>query len=113
MHPGFGVDPFTEFGVAALFFVAVEAFVAADFVDKAGQIPLVRLDAYVAGSISGLIGEVEELVLLFGFEIAGWVRNITEQSYKTFAFDANAFSKTTVYFVGDPRTYGGTLTMRF
>jgi outer membrane receptor protein involved in Fe transport len=46
-------------------------------------------------------------------EIAGWVRNLTNQSYKTFAFDASTFNKTTIYFVGDPRTFGGTLTVNF
>ena len=47
------------------------------------------------------------------FEIAGWVRNIANQAYKTFAFDANTFNETTIYFVGDPRTYGGSLTINF
>ena len=46
-------------------------------------------------------------------EIAGWVRNLTNESYKTFAFDASTFNNTTIYFVGDPRTYGGTLTITF
>ncbi len=46
-------------------------------------------------------------------EIAGWVRNITNESYKTFAFDGSTFNETSIYFVGDPRTYGGTLTINF
>jgi outer membrane receptor protein involved in Fe transport len=46
-------------------------------------------------------------------EIAGWVRNLTNQSYKTFAFDASTFNETSIYFVGDPRTFGGTLTVTF
>jgi outer membrane receptor protein involved in Fe transport len=46
-------------------------------------------------------------------EIAGWVRNLTNESYKTFAFDASTFNKTSIYFVGDPRTFGGTLTVSF
>ncbi len=46
-------------------------------------------------------------------EIAGWVRNITNQHYKTFAFDASTFNETSIYFVGDPRTYGGTLSVSF
>ena len=46
-------------------------------------------------------------------EVAGWVRNITNEAYKTFAFDGATFRKTTIYFTGDPRTYGGTLTVRF
>jgi outer membrane receptor protein involved in Fe transport len=46
-------------------------------------------------------------------EIAGWVRNLTNESYKTFAFDGSTFNNTSIYFVGDPRTYGGTLTINF
>jgi len=46
-------------------------------------------------------------------EIAGWVRNLTNQSYKTFAFDGSTFQDTSIYFVGDPRTFGGTLTVTF
>jgi iron complex outermembrane receptor protein len=46
-------------------------------------------------------------------EIAGWVRNLTNESYKTFAFDASTFNSTSIYFVGDPRTFGGTITVTF
>jgi outer membrane receptor protein involved in Fe transport len=46
-------------------------------------------------------------------EIAGWVRNLTNQQYKTFAFDGNTFNETTIYYVGDPRTIGGTLVVNF
>jgi outer membrane receptor protein involved in Fe transport len=48
-----------------------------------------------------------------GIEVAAWVRNLTNQAYTTFAFDATPFRQTTIYFVGDPRTFGGTLTVRF
>ncbi len=46
-------------------------------------------------------------------EIAGFVRNIANKAYKTFAFDGSTFNNTTIYFVGDPRTFGGTLTINF
>jgi outer membrane receptor protein involved in Fe transport len=46
-------------------------------------------------------------------EIAGWVRNLTDQEYKTFAFDGSTFNRTTIYFVSDPRTYGGTVIVNF
>ena len=46
-------------------------------------------------------------------EIAGWVRNLTNEASKTFAFDASTFNGTSIYFVGDPRTYGGTVTVTF
>jgi iron complex outermembrane recepter protein len=46
-------------------------------------------------------------------EIAAWVRNIENRPYKTFAFDGSTFQGTTIYFVGDPRTYGVTATVTF
>jgi iron complex outermembrane receptor protein len=46
-------------------------------------------------------------------ELAGWVRNLTDTPYKTFAFDGSTFNRTTIYFVGDPRTYGGTVTINW
>jgi len=46
-------------------------------------------------------------------EIAGFVRNIENKAYKTFAFDGSTFNNTSIYFVGDPRTFGGTLTLNF
>jgi outer membrane receptor protein involved in Fe transport len=46
-------------------------------------------------------------------EIAGWVRNLTNEAYKTFAFDGSIFRETSIYFVGDPRTFGGTVTVTF
>ena len=41
------------------------------------------------------------------------MRNLTDQVYKTFAFDGSTFQKTTIYFTGDPRTYGLTITATF
>jgi hypothetical protein len=46
-------------------------------------------------------------------EVAFWVRNIENKAYKTFAFDGSSFQETTIYFVGDPRTYGGTISFTF
>jgi outer membrane receptor protein involved in Fe transport len=46
-------------------------------------------------------------------EIAGWVRNLTNQSYKTFAFDGSTFRNTSIYYVNEPRTYGGSLQVTF
>jgi iron complex outermembrane receptor protein len=46
-------------------------------------------------------------------ELAGWVRNLENSAYKTFAFDGSTFQSTSIYFVGDPRTYGATLTVTF
>ena len=46
-------------------------------------------------------------------EVSGWCRNLTDQVYKTFAFDGSSFRQTTIYFTGDPRTYGVTLGIRF
>jgi iron complex outermembrane receptor protein len=46
-------------------------------------------------------------------EIAGWVRNLLNTPYRTFAFDGSTFNGTTLNFVGDPRTFGGTLIVNF
>jgi len=46
-------------------------------------------------------------------EILGWVRNMTNETYKTFAFDGSFFANLTVNFVGEPRTYGGTVKFTF
>jgi iron complex outermembrane receptor protein len=48
-----------------------------------------------------------------GVEIAAWVRNVDDRSYKAFAADLSEFQKTTIYFVGDPRTFGVTTSVRF
>jgi outer membrane receptor protein involved in Fe transport len=40
------------------------------------------------------------------FEIVGWVRNMTDELYKTYGFDASLVQKTTINFLGEPRTYG-------
>ena len=47
-------------------------------------------------------------------EIAGWIRNLADEAYKTFAFDATGEPFfTTIAFVGDRRMYGGTLVINF
>jgi iron complex outermembrane receptor protein len=39
-------------------------------------------------------------------EIAAWVRNLEDQRYKRYAFDASVFSQVVLNFVGAPRTIG-------
>ncbi|GAG20115.1 unnamed protein product, partial [marine sediment metagenome] len=39
-------------------------------------------------------------------EVACWVRNLTDEVYKTFSFDASTFSNVVINFVGEPRTWG-------
>jgi iron complex outermembrane receptor protein len=46
-------------------------------------------------------------------EFATWVRNLENTPYKTFAFDGSSFQSTTIYFVGDPRTYGVSMLIKF
>jgi outer membrane receptor protein involved in Fe transport len=46
-------------------------------------------------------------------EIAGWGRNLENSAYKTYTFDGSTFQQTSIYFVGDPRTYGGDITVTF
>jgi outer membrane receptor protein involved in Fe transport len=46
-------------------------------------------------------------------ELAAWVRNVEDKVYKNFAFDASNFNRTTINFVGTPRTYGGTVSLTY
>jgi outer membrane receptor protein involved in Fe transport len=46
-------------------------------------------------------------------EVAAWVRNLEDKTYKAFAADLTPFQRTTLFFVGDPRTFGVTTTVRF
>jgi outer membrane receptor protein involved in Fe transport len=46
-------------------------------------------------------------------EIAGWVRNLMDTRYKSYAFDASFFSKVVINFVGEPRTFGADLSIRW
>jgi len=46
-------------------------------------------------------------------EVAGWIRNVTDVRYKSYAFDASLFADVVVNFVGDPRTAGADISIRF
>jgi outer membrane receptor protein involved in Fe transport len=46
-------------------------------------------------------------------EIAGWVRNITDEVYKSYAFDASTFSRVVVQYTGEPRTFGLDFIVKF
>jgi iron complex outermembrane receptor protein len=46
-------------------------------------------------------------------EVAGWVRNVEDKSYKAFSADLTTFQATTLHFVGDPRTFGVTTSIKF
>jgi iron complex outermembrane receptor protein len=39
-------------------------------------------------------------------EVSAWVRNFTDQVYKTFAFDATTFANVVINYVGEPRMWG-------
>ena len=45
--------------------------------------------------------------------IEAWVRNLTDERYKSFAFDATNFQNITVYFTGEPRMVGGAVNVNF
>jgi len=47
------------------------------------------------------------------FEIAGWVRNLTDEIYRVTVFDQGRASNSTSSVISQPRSYGATLTMRF
>ena len=46
-------------------------------------------------------------------EIAGWVRNLTNEVYRLDVFNLARFRKEIAYAMGDPRTFGLTLSVRF
>jgi outer membrane receptor protein involved in Fe transport len=46
-------------------------------------------------------------------DVSAWVRNVEDKTFKAFAADLTQFQLTTLYFVGDPRTYGVTTSIRF
>jgi iron complex outermembrane receptor protein len=46
-------------------------------------------------------------------EVAGWVRNFTDEAYKTYAFDASSFTNLVINFVGQPRTFGGSISIHW
>ena len=46
-------------------------------------------------------------------EVAGWVRNVTNEVYKTLAFDASQSVGFVGNLVGVPRTFGGSVTFQF
>ncbi len=46
-------------------------------------------------------------------EVSAWVRNVTDEVYKTLAFDASAGAGLVGNLVGDPRTYGMTAAVKW
>jgi iron complex outermembrane receptor protein len=46
-------------------------------------------------------------------EVAGWVRNFTDEVYRLDVIDLTRFQRSILYAMGDPRTYGITLSVRF
>jgi outer membrane receptor protein involved in Fe transport len=46
-------------------------------------------------------------------EVAGWIRNVEDQVYKTYAFDVSRFTQTVINFTGEPRTIGFDLSFTF
>ena len=46
-------------------------------------------------------------------ELAGWIRNVEDEVYKNYAFDASRFTGITINFPGDPRTFGVDVVVTF
>jgi iron complex outermembrane receptor protein len=47
------------------------------------------------------------------FELAGWIENLTDQAYAQDVLNLARLRKALLYAIGDPRTYGLTLTLRY
>ena len=79
-------------------------------IDESGRLP-----EYAVGQKSFAL---HNLTLIYrppegNIEISGWVRNLLDERYKTYAFDASQFSKLVINFVGEPRTVGGDISIRW
>ena len=46
-------------------------------------------------------------------EVAAWIRNVADETTKAFSADLVTFQTTTLHFVGEPRTFGVTTSIRF
>ncbi|MFP6654405.1 MAG: TonB-dependent receptor, partial [Myxococcota bacterium] len=46
-------------------------------------------------------------------EVAGWVRNLTDEVYVGDSINLSNFAGKVLYAIGDPRTYGATITLRY
>ena len=46
-------------------------------------------------------------------EVSLWVRNLTDQRYKSYAFDATSFNAVILNFVGEPRSVGIDFALNF
>jgi iron complex outermembrane receptor protein len=46
-------------------------------------------------------------------ELAGWVRNVGNKAYRTYAFDASEFSQVVINYIGEPRTFGLDISFTF
>ncbi len=46
-------------------------------------------------------------------ELAGWVRNLTDEAYSQDILNLTRFQGTILHAIGDPRTFGATLQVRF
>jgi iron complex outermembrane receptor protein len=46
-------------------------------------------------------------------ELAGWIENVTDQAYTVDVLNLARLRKALLHAIGDPRTYGLTLTLRY
>jgi hypothetical protein len=46
-------------------------------------------------------------------ELSGWCRNVTDERYRTYAFDVSQFRGVIINFVGEPRSCGADVSFNF
>lgn len=75
----------------------------------------IYLPAYAVGQEAFWLHHLRLSYLVPGdrIEVSGWVRNLTDEVYKSGAFDASSSVGMIGYRVGDPRTYGGSVRVEF
>ncbi|MCA9506257.1 MAG: TonB-dependent receptor, partial [Myxococcales bacterium] len=79
-------------------------------------------DVYFSPENSPLVGQSALWLMNFrvtyrspgeNLELSGWVENMTDQAYTVDVFNLARFRRSILYAIGDPRTYGLTLRVRF
>lgn len=75
---------------------------------SAANSPLVAQDALWLVNMRVTYRSPNEL-----FELAGWIENLTDQAYTEDVFNLARLRESILHAIGDPRTYGVTLTLKY
>ncbi|GGA38760.1 TonB-dependent receptor [Sphingomonas psychrolutea] len=91
----------------------VSGFLRGEFVYSSKTALTDTVPASIASTEVKAVNASAGLVLADGFEIQGWVRNLTNQAYLIGAFNTVIQSGSYSGYINEPRTYGITLRKKF